>query len=183
MSARGGPDWGRLRRDVSDVAIGVATAARVARAGGERSAPVRDVEDGIAKLALRVAARDSDGTREAARELAGRGPGLTPVGDDVLVGALYALWAADLPDSDRERLCRAIVDGAAGRTTTLSTSWIRAAARGEAGRDWLPLIAALPTCSDTCTEAATIRILSTGHSSGAAALAGFLEVWSAVGRR
>jgi len=177
------PNWDRLRQEPDEVAIGIETTTRIVEGAGERVEPVGALRPRLDTLAERIAARDVDGTTAAAQALAGLGPGLTPLGDDILVGALHALWAVEADGELRDSLCGAILEGSAGRTTTLSTSWIRAAARGEAGRDWLPLLAALPTCSTKCTEAATIRVLSTGHSSGAASLVGFLVTWRAVGAR
>jgi hypothetical protein len=56
--------------------------------------------------------------------LAGRGPGLTPLGDDVLVGWIAA---AALAGEDASELA----EDAGGRTTALSRTLLRLAARGE----------------------------------------------------
>jgi hypothetical protein len=45
--------------------------------------------------------------RVATRKLAGLGGGLTPAGDDFLVGAIYALWTC-LPDAQAAFLARAV---------------------------------------------------------------------------
>ncbi|MFN2135813.1 MAG: DUF2877 domain-containing protein, partial [Candidatus Promineifilaceae bacterium] len=65
--------------------------------------------------------------RAAAAQLAGLGNGLTPAGDDILLGVIYALWVWK-PEA---RLIRSIAMTAAQRTTTLSASFLRAAAEGE----------------------------------------------------
>jgi hypothetical protein len=59
--------------------------------------------------------------------LAGRGPGLTPEGDDLLCGyaAGLVLWHG------RRKEARAIAEAAAPRTTLLSATLLRHAARGE----------------------------------------------------
>ena len=61
------------------------------------------------------------------RSLAGRGPGLTPLGDDVLVGFLAGciLSGADPDETARE------AEAAARKTTALSRTLLRLAARGE----------------------------------------------------
>src|SRR5262249_58187285 len=59
----------------------------------------------------------------------GRGPGLTPQGDDVLAGYLAGAAAYGIAADD----VRALVDSeAATRTTTLSAALLRHAAVGEA---------------------------------------------------
>ncbi len=59
--------------------------------------------------------------------LAGRGPGLTPAGDDILIGYVAALG---LLHGDWPR-ARMIAERAAHRTTSLSATLLRHAARGE----------------------------------------------------
>lgn len=99
--------------------------------------------------------------RRAAARLAGCGQGLTPTGDDVLIGVLYALWVWQ-PDADWMQL---IAESAAPRTTTLSAAFLRAAAAGEATWPWHRLVAGDP--------GAVADILATGHTSGAETWAGF----------
>ena len=97
-----------------------------------------------------------------AARLAGRGQGLTPTGDDVLVGVLYALWVWQPVGDGWMRL---IVESAAPRTTSLSAAFLRAAAAGEATHAWHRLVAGDP--------GAVADILTTGHSSGAEMWASF----------
>lgn len=97
-----------------------------------------------------------------AARLAGRGQGLTPTGDDVLVGVLYALWVWQ---PDGAGWMRLIAESAAPRTTSLSAAFLRAAAAGEATRAWHRLVAG--------DSGAVADILATGHSSGAETWAGF----------
>lgn len=95
--------------------------------------------------------------------LAGRGAGLTPAGDDVLTGVLFALHVWGLP----EEWARRISAMAATRTTTLSANFLRAAAAGEATWPWHELAAGRPRAVD--------HILAVGHTSGADAWAGFVR--------
>ena len=123
--------------------------------------------------------------QEGARELAGLGVGLTPAGDDFLLGVIYGLWLAknfSRKPAKTQRIIGVISEEAVGRTTTLSAAWLAAAARGEAGQAWHELVAALGDGEETaCTERVEVavsqaidRILETGHTSGADALAGFV---------
>jgi hypothetical protein len=109
----------------------------------------------------------------ATRKLAGLGAGLTPAGDDFLVGAIYALWTC-LPDAQAASLATAVAAEAAPLTTTLSAGWLAAAGRGEAGQPWHDLVGALAAGQTEAMQPAVQAILATGHTSGADALAGFL---------
>ena len=108
-----------------------------------------------------------------AGKLAGRGMGLTPAGDDFLMGVMHALWAR-FDANAAARICSVIAAAAAARTTTISGAWLRAAASGEAGEPWHDLLAATQQGSNRRIRAAAERILATGHSSGADAMAGFI---------
>ena len=70
-------------------------------------------------------------------------------------------------------LLEVMVDAASPRTTTLSTTWLRAAARGEAAEPWHRFVEALADSDQGTLQAAAERILVLGHSSGRDALAGF----------
>ncbi len=110
-----------------------------------------------------------------AQRLAGAGGGLTPAGDDFILGALLAAWAGCYGAS-AERLAATIAEAAAARTTTLSGAYLRAAARGECSVYWHDLFRAWLGQDAAGREAALAALLAVGHTSGADALAGFLAV-------
>lgn len=105
--------------------------------------------------------------RSGAYHLAGLGHGLTPAGDDILMGVLYGLWVW----YPREEWMRLIVETAVPRTTTLSAAFLRAAADGEATIHWHNLV-------DGRVDALN-QILAIGNTSGRDAWAGF----TSLGRR
>ena len=109
---------------------------------------------------------------EATAGLAGLGPGLTPAGDDFLMGVLYAL-AVRPGRGPAAGLIKAIVQTAVPRTTRLSANWLRAAARGEAAAPWHAWAAAIRAGEPSAVRQAERQILDTGHTSGADALTGF----------
>jgi hypothetical protein len=111
---------------------------------------------------------------EGARGLAGLGGGLTPAGDDFIVGALLAAWAG-LFGPGAERLSRAVAEAAAPLTTALSAAYVRAAARGECTAHWHELFEALCAWGEERLRVGIGELLSVGHTSGADALAGFLS--------
>ena len=93
--------------------------------------------------------------------LLGRGPGLTPLGDDVLAGWLTACAALGRPDD----LLAAAVRRRLGVTTLLSATLLDCAARGEA----------LPQLADWLadpTDATADALLAVGATSGAGLMAG-----------
>ena len=99
-----------------------------------------------------------------AYRLAGLGQGLTPAGDDVLMGLLYGLWVWRL---DRD-LMQLIVETAVPRTTTLSGAFLWAAMEGEASIHWHNLIYNGLQAVD--------QILSIGATSGRDAWTGFTHL-------
>jgi hypothetical protein len=109
--------------------------------------------------------------RRGAVTLAGLGVGLTPSGDDLLVGAMLGAWLAHPAP---ERVCRALLEASAPRTTALSAAFLRAAARGQCSAPWHALLIVLQTTDRARIARATRRVLSHGATSGADALIGFL---------
>jgi hypothetical protein len=112
--------------------------------------------------------------REGVTAMAGLGGGLTPGGDDFLVGMMAWLW---LVHPEPDVLCQHLVEIAAGLTTTLSAAFLRAAACGECSEAWHVLLAALSAETDGGLAQAARDLLAYGATSGADALAGFL--WAA----
>ena len=107
--------------------------------------------------------------------IAGLGIGLTPAGDDFLVGIMHALWI--LYDSEEATRLSGIISRAAiPRTTMLSAAWLSVASKGHASESWHDLLEGLTNGYSNDVEGACMRILGTGSTSGADALTGFLLV-------
>jgi hypothetical protein len=118
----------------------------------------------IAALLAAVASGDPQDASAAARALLGRGPGLTPEGDDLLAGAAAAVRA--FAPWDPDAWLDAIAPRAT-RTTALSATLLALAARGavvEPARALLDL--------DADPRAAEARLERLGHSTGACYAAG-----------
>ena len=107
----------------------------------------------------------------AVAQLAGLGPGLTPAGDDFLLGLLLGLWATR-PEAEVVKLGELVLETAVSRTTQLSATWLKAAAQGEATMAWHRLVDAL--LAGNGYQLPLNRILDTGATSGIAALLGFM---------
>lgn len=140
--------------------------------------PAVRIRHALAVLWMALRKGSPDATGRAAERLAGLGGGLTPSGDDVLVGALVALAA--MPWQNADQFCRVIVNTATGRTNKISEAYVRAAARGEASEAWQRLLAALAGESAENVIAAGRRVMAFGETSGADMLAGFLLATNAL---
>lgn len=149
------PDWELLKRALPMTSI------------SERSLPP-EVETQLENLLRAYVVGDFAAGRLAVEAMAGLGTGLTPSGDDVLMGTIYALWVWT-PNSLWIDL---IAGWAEPLTTTLSAAYLRAAFRGEATIHWHNLVAGEPDAVD--------QILSIGHSSGREAWAGFSTAYNTI---
>jgi hypothetical protein len=102
----------------------------------------------------------------------GRGPGLTPAGDDLLAGLLVGL--AGRPDL-RDPLAAAVLRHAPPRTTWLSAELLRLAADGLAAPAVVRVADALAGHGPAADlDRATAALLAVGHTSGAALARGLL---------
>lgn len=142
------------------------------------SALTQRAQQGMAYLQIGITQHDSAQVHAGVISLAGLGPGLTPAGDDFLVGLLAALHAsrsgALMEKDELSNLCRLIAETAASSTTRLSAAWLRYAGQGCFGNAWHHLINALNHNSADAITAAAHRVLTTGASSGVDAMSGFL---------
>lgn len=118
--------------------------------------------------------------QEGAAQLAGLGIGVTPAGDDWLVGGLLALRSM-LPETRADSIGTLIARAAAPRTTPLSAAWLGAAARGECHEHWHALLEGIQADDEGAVGAAAAALIRHGHTSGADALAGFVMVLTALG--
>ncbi len=128
----------------------------------------------LARLGAATSARDPAGCLAAARSLLGLGPGLTPAGDDCLVGWLAGAWTAGaagrhLVDATGPGLLAAATD----LTGRLSRAFLAAAVSGEVAQP-VHGFALLPD------EARLAGLLAQGATSGADLLAGYLLARAAL---
>lgn len=134
----------------------------------------------VAELVAALAAGQAPD--EPVGQLLGRGPGLTPTGDDVLAGALVALHAFGSPAA--APLGHAVLSMAPAATTTVSAALLRHAVDGRCIPQLADLLAAIggatphPTVvadpgAETLPRAAG-ALLAVGNCSGAGLLHGVL---------
>lgn len=135
----------------------------------------------VSSLTSALVSADVTAAKPLASQLAGLGIGLTPSGDDFIMGALLGTWIIH-PFDVANALAEEIANAASPLTTSLSAAWIRFAGRGEAGILWHELFDSL-LLPDADLQSPISRILSVGETSGADALAGFFGVFAAFKER
>jgi Protein of unknown function (DUF2877) len=144
----------------------VAAAVGAARAALSGHVPTRLATPWYHPLGQEAASRDPV---PAVRALLGRGPGLTPSGDDLLAGFLLGCLAFG---RDAAALRRAVAALAPAQTTALSAALLSCALRGQCIPEAARLARAL-----TGTGAigpALDALLQVGHTSGAALALGLV---------
>jgi hypothetical protein len=157
--------------------LGAIAPARVAAAVRWLTGRVADPLDGQGRAAVAdlVHALQMGSSPDAAvARLLGRGPGLTPTGDDVLAGALVSLNALGAPAA--RLLAAAVAASAPDATTTVSVALLRHAARGECIPQLADLLEAVAHGADSASPLprAAGALLAVGHCSGAGLLHGVL---------
>lgn len=123
-------------------------------------------------LARELISGDTDRIRVVLKNILGCGQGLTPSGDDFLLGVLLAGYIL-LPYPGLDRLCELVQEELPGRTTMLSTAWLEAAAEGECSYVWHELFTATKNRQKEAIRQAARKIAGKGHTSGVEALSGF----------
>jgi len=134
----------------------------------------------LSQAYLSLQTGDMPALQSVAHFLAGRGRGLTPSGDDFLLGLVYGLFM--LPNqfqSIREIASAAIVDQVRTRSTLISANLVECAAMGEVDER---LGAAFQTLlhPDSPSDTAIHGILGWGSSSGMDASAGMAVLIAAA---
>jgi hypothetical protein len=158
------PDWGSLHNIREDIARQMAA---VAIPNSQTPNSLRN------SFPLALARGDISSAKSLAYQLAGAGMGLTPAGDDFILGALHAAWIIH-PQGIAKVLGHEIAKTAAGLTSSLSAAWLKTAGRGEAGIRWHEFFSALIHSNLTQIGYTMDQILAIGATSGADALAGFI---------
>jgi hypothetical protein len=125
-----------------------------------------------------LSAQSAGGVLHASRALLGKGPGLTPEGDDFLAGAMAATRL--LAEALRRERVISMVAGisvplarlAEARTTTFSAALIKSALRGQVAEPAGALLRALTGRGDI--PSSHLGLIRVGHSSGPALAAGIV---------
>jgi hypothetical protein len=122
--------------------------------------------------------RQPERAREPLENLLGWGPGLTPLGDDLVCGFLLALnrWGSLLaPAFHWQEILNTILFAAYRQTTLLSANLIECAAKGLADERLLFALDGIVAGTLSCAACAEL-LLAWGNSSGLAAFSGMAVV-------
>jgi len=123
---------------------------------------------------VRQALRENDllSAQKSIDSLLGRGSGLTPSGDDCVLGLLLMLnrWQAN---RDWSEFNRAVINTAYQKTTTLSANLIECATGGQADERLLNVVDGIATGKPAVAECVEC-VLEWGNSSGIDALVGMV---------
>ncbi len=159
--------------DIVDTTVPVLTAAATAW-GADELARCAAPRITAARAALPSGALDqlAAGDPESVTALLGLGPGLTPLGDDVLCGWLATAVAARHPHLDELRSTVALE--ARARTTTLSATLLSCASRGEGVPQFRALLTGVASENAAAIEQSVDLILRVGETSGEGLLLGAL---------
>jgi hypothetical protein len=126
---------------------------------------------------------DSPGSLFAAQGMIGLGPGVTPSGDDLLIGFLAGLWSTRRTDQGQLSFIDSFGDAlqeAAKQTSEISRTYIVHAVRGQFSSSLANLAQAITTGHGL--EQAVREAMQVGHSSGMDSVTGLLiglAAWSA----
>ena len=127
---------------------------------------------------------DADTASDAARKMIGLGPGVTPAGDDILIGFLAGLWS--VAGEDNQRLLfisdfgKALLS-LAKETNEISRTYLYHAVRGEFSSSFITLIKAIGESEEERLTRAAKNAMQVGHSSGMDSITGLvigLTIWS-----
>ncbi|HUF00372.1 MAG TPA: DUF2877 domain-containing protein [Anaerolineales bacterium] len=165
------PDWGMLHDRRDEVLTQITQLPTLAPGAGVTNYQFSDSL--ISSLCSALANADISFAKTITSKLSGLGPGLTPSGDDIIMGAIYAAWIIH-PAEVADVLAHEIANTAAPLTTSLSAAWLRSAGKGEAGILWHEFFNALISGNPAILRLQMTKLLSIGHTSGADALAGFI---------
>ncbi len=140
-------------------------------------------EVGLPRLRTAVAALAAGGRDlDPVRPVVGLGVGLTPSGDDALVGALCLLAAAGRPCSEAARRLEAWLDAeGAEATTDVSASYLRLALEGAFSTPLSRVVAALADgVPETALDDAVADLAAIGATSGMDAAVGAQLAWESL---
>lgn len=118
---------------------------------------------------------DNEGAFRAAEEMIGLGPGVTPSGDDILLGFLAGLWSTAGEDQKKLSFIRSfgnMIMRLADRTSEISRTYLHHATRGQFSSSLSNLAQAIAAGEDIKSTAESA--LRVGHSSGADSVTGLL---------
>jgi Protein of unknown function (DUF2877) len=127
----------------------------------------------LMRLVEASAALDTASVLEALAPLLGLGPGLTPSGDDCVIGWLAGVWTGRAEGRQVVRSLHAGLMAAAARTTDVSRAFLAAASDGALSEPMYRFVT-------TRTMQSLVDVVTTGETSGGDLLAGYFLARAAM---
>jgi hypothetical protein len=139
----------------------------------------------VHKLIAAAKRFDSHTCTEAAHKVIGLGPGVTPSGDDILIGFLAGLHSTADHKKERLEFIQAVGNALfffSRETNDISRTYIQHAIKGEFSSSFVTLIEAIQFGDEARLISVTKDAMQIGHSSGMDSITGLLmglAVWGA----
>jgi hypothetical protein len=186
-AARWRSSLGDLRLDTTrdNVARALNTARAALWRDGRSDHFVRLAGARLDAVAVATRALDTMAAGEAMSGLVGLGDGVTPAGDDYLVGYFAGLWACASASRTRTNFVVAMTERlkrVALKAGKVSRCYLEAVADGEVSERLFNLASNVAVGSDSAAvNRAVAAALAVGHSSGACGVLGFLQACASWG--
>jgi hypothetical protein len=124
------------------------------------------LERRAAALCAALCRADMQSATAQGKAMLGLGPGLTPSGDDFLVGLFAVLHIPRSPAESLKEVCAGIVEDLEHRTNAVSAAALKAAARGRVRESIAALLTAVTTGRCESVTTASRAVLAIGSTSG-----------------
>jgi hypothetical protein len=171
--------WETLREHAPDQGVAPALFSSGSRRSTLGRALVTRLAQTLPILARATEAGDAGAVVSTLGALVGLGAGLTPAGDDLIVGYLAALWSRSHREPGIAALLRALVVPVGQlslHTNAISRQMLLDALRGHFAERLTEVVRCV--CGGGNVAGASMRALEIGHSSGADVLCGLLFGYS-----
>ena len=137
----------------------------------------RKLSEPVLELILSTKMLDVEVSSDAAQKMIGLGPGVTPTGDDILIGYLAGLWSTAGEDKEKltfiESFGKALLQ-LANQTNEISHTYLYHAIWCEFSSSLINLVNAIEDGAAQCLESTAKEAMRVGHSSGMDSITGLL---------
>lgn len=137
----------------------------------------RKLSQPVRELTVATKRFDVEASVKAARQMIGLGPGVTPTGDDVLIGFLAALWSTANDEDPKltsiENFGRALL-GIIQETNEISRTYLYHAIHKQFSSSLIKLLMAIHKGETERIQSAAKEAMRVGHSSGMDSVTGLL---------
>jgi hypothetical protein len=145
----------------------------------------RQLSQPVQQLIAATKRLDPQTSAEAAAKFIGLGPGVTPSGDDILIGYLAGLWSTAAQNQQRLDFLSnfgGLLSTLTKETNEISRTYLHYAIKGEFSSSTIALVSAISDGEEQNILSAAKEAMRVGHSSGMDSVSGLLigmAAWSA----